>query len=183
MHQVVEVYELTNDTSVTAVSAGADRPVWSIRLPARAVDAAVGEGDLRPDVVAFRDGRVDLHAPFAPGLRQLTVHYMLPARAFPLAVEIVEAPDVLEVLLADPAGRATGVALHEERPAMLEGVRYRRYLSQRPTAGGTFTVDVRRVGLTPERAVPWLVGAVVVAFAAAHALARRRVGRPLPVHA
>lgn len=172
---VVEVFELTNDTSYTIVPGGDDRPVWSIELPAAARDPEVGDGDLGPGVVRFRGTRAELHAPISPGLRQLALRYTLPASAFPLTVPLRAAPDILEVLLASPDARAVGAGLHLEGTVQLEGTEYRRYLSPRVPAGSAVTIHApARGAVNVEHLVPGAVIATGSVLLGALVLARRR---------
>ena len=175
---IVEVFELTNDTTVTIVPGAGGRAVWSIELPAGAEDLVVPPGDLGPTVVRFVGRRADLVAPFAPGLRQLSINYTLPARAFPLTLRMTQTPDVLEVLLAGTDGEAAGAGLHEEAAVTLEGDSYRRYLSQRVPAGAEITVRARSGGAaTHDVVVPVALAATVAAFGGAMLYVRRH---PLP---
>ena len=169
---IVEVFELTNDTSLTIVPPADSIPVWSTPLVAGAEDAAVGGGDLGAGVVAFRNGRAELHAPIAPGLRQLSVHYTVPGDAFPLVVSLADSHEVLEVLVAGDAGQATGAGLHPEGPVTIEEQAYRRFLSQRAAPGAEVVISV--AGNPMERAALFGgLGAATLVLGAALVHARR----------
>src|ERR687886_1973844 len=49
--EVVEVYELANDSSLTLVSPDDARPTWSTVIPAAARDFEVGQGDVSRSAV------------------------------------------------------------------------------------------------------------------------------------
>jgi len=167
---VVEVFELTNDTSLTLVPGSDTQPVWSVALPPDAVDPEVGDGDLPSTVVRFRNGRAELYAPFAPGLRQLSVRYTLAERAFPLVIAMDQPAELLEVLLA--AGAAvSGAGLHKEQDVEIEGDPYARYLSTSASAGDRVEVTIH-VAASP-LIVPVAVGLTALLLAGALVYARR----------
>ena len=102
---VVEVFELSNDTSVTR-----DRPAtrrrrcWTAPLPDGATDPGADQGDVSPDAVRFSDAAtvVAVRAVLAraSSSSRFTLHRLparLPAAAFPST----GTTDVLEVLLED----------------------------------------------------------------------------------
>jgi len=128
--EVVEVYELSNDTTVTLVSSGDDHPIWTTIVPAGARDFRVSEGELGGDALTLRDGRVRLYAPVAPGVKQLSFTYTLADDAFPLSVPAGVGISVLEVLLEEPNAAASGASLREQAPATVSGRTFRRYLGQ-----------------------------------------------------
>lgn len=170
---VVEVFELTNDTSLTIVPRGDAVPVWSVALVEGARDPEVGDGDVVATTVRFRDGRAELFAPMAPGLRQLSVRYTVPERAFPLALPVPGTPEVLEVMIAGTQGTAAGAGLHVEKPVTIEGQAYSRFLSQRVAPGAV--AEIRLGSAAAERfAVPVAVGTSILVLAGALVYARRR---------
>lgn len=144
MRAVVEVYDLVNDSSVTRIASGsgAARAAWSAPLIQGTTGAAVREGDFPEAAIAFDDGRVSIHAPFAPGLKQLAFGYSVPARQFPLKVPFIEATGVLEVLLEEKTGSAAGGGLKEVEPVTVEGRSFRRFLASEVPAGAVSVVDL-----------------------------------------
>ncbi|MFL5562568.1 MAG: hypothetical protein ACJ79K_13935 [Gemmatimonadaceae bacterium] len=143
---VIEVFELSNDTSVTRI-APPDGSTWSGGIPASATDFHVGDGDISADAVTAKDARVDVVAPFAPGIKQLSFSYDLPAKAFPLSIPGEHHTDVLEVLIEDSLGVASGAGLTEVDPVNVDGRHFRRFTA-RDVAPSTV---VRVVIATPSR--------------------------------
>lgn len=169
---VVEVFELTNDTALTVVPRSETVPVWSTPLLAGAEEPEVGDGDVSASVVRFRDGRAEVYAPIAPGLRQLSVHYTVPASTFPLTLTLPDSLEVLEVLLAGADGTASGAGLHAERSVTIEEQQYARFLSRQAAAGDA--VVIRLSGSAAEKyAVPVVAGLSVLALAGALVHVRR----------
>lgn len=169
---VVEVFELTNDTSLTVVPRSDSQPVWSVELPEGASEPAVGDGDIPASVIRFRDRRAELHAPMAPGLRQLSVRYSLSADDFPLEITLEQPAELMEVLLAGSDRSASGGGLHFEQMVEIEGDQYARYLSPSAAAGDRIVISLG--GADAARyAVPAAVGVSVVILAGALVYARR----------
>lgn len=149
-HTVIEVFELANDelaTRVTADSAGA-APTWSIAIPASARDVRVGDGEISPEAFATDRGRVLVYAPIAPGIKQFSFSYRVPADAFPVRMEAADGAVVLEVLVEAPQASVTGASLAAVAPVTLEGRNFRRFLAQDVRPGSGFVIEVPAGGIT-----------------------------------
>src|SRR5689334_3006222 len=119
---VVEVYDLSNDSSVTRVAAG-DSPAgatWMTHIQPSAADFHVGQGDISDQAVTYSDGVVRVFAPLAPGLKQLSFSYSLPAKSFPLKLPLEKETGVYEILIEDKAGSVTGPHLKEVDPVVVD---------------------------------------------------------------
>lgn len=128
---VVEVYDLSNDSSVTLVAAG-DKPehaTFRARLTAGATDFRVTEGDVSAGAVTQSNGVVSVFAPIAPGVKQLSFTYMLPARAFPLKLPLEKETGVYEILVEEKAGNVTGPHIKEVDPVTVDDRDFRRFLA------------------------------------------------------
>jgi hypothetical protein len=181
--EVLEVYELSNDSSLTAVAPKDGRAVWTALVPERATKFRLGEGDVSEGGLVMRDGRVHLFAPVAPGLKQLSFRYELPRDAFPLTVPITEPVGVLEVVADDPGARVTGAALRERPPVRSEGRTFKRFLAQDVPRNAVVRIELTAGDGAMRGATVALLGALFAAAAAgALALALRR-GRARPAPA
>ena len=141
--EVVEVYELGNDSSVTRIAGGVDHPVWETTLPPNATDPRVNPGgEIPPNKISFTKGRVRLYAPVSPGARQLSYAYRLPKNALPFPVHIDQPTSVLEVLLEEPRATVAGGGLSEVAPTNTAGRSFRRFLAQSVNAPAELTIDV-----------------------------------------
>jgi hypothetical protein len=145
---VVEVFELANDSAVTIVSSASGTPTFSAKLPSAALKPVVGQGDIAAASVSFVGGEARVMAPFAPGLKQLVLSYELPSNAFPLILPLGNAATVVEVLLEEMTGRATGAGLSPREGVSVEGRRFQRFLAQDAAAN-----SVVEVSLPPAKAV------------------------------
>lgn len=180
--EVLEVFELSNDSSVTAVPpVGSPRGVWTTALPRGASRFAVREsGDVPADGLVAVGGAATLMVPVAPGLKQVAYSYRLPADALPLHVPVARPTGVLEVLLEESGGGATGAGLRQVAPVALEGKTFRRYVAQDAPAGAAVDVVTSTGGERPwpRVAVPVLLVVVGGGMAAALVATARRRERP-----
>ena len=110
-----------------------------------------GQGDVSADAIVASDGRVRVTAPIAPGPKQFSFFYELPANADPIALRVESAVPAVEVLVEDPRGRANGAGLLEVTPVEVEGRPFKRFLAQDVGAGAEFTVITMVVSGTLDR--------------------------------
>ena len=174
---IVEVFQLSNDTTVTAVSGARGRATWSAPLPPNAANFQLGQSDIGNNAVEFRDGRVQVYSAFSPGIRQLAFSYSVPASDFPLTLPIADPVGVFEVLVEDPGASASGGGLAEQQPVSLEGRNFRRFLGQNLATGSAIVINVGAPTVARTTRVmmfPVIAAAAVMAVALAIALTRRR---------
>lgn len=147
---VIEVFELSNDSSVTRV-APPQGTTWEGGIPAHAAGFRVGDGDISGDAVRTEGGRVLVEAPIAPGLKQLSFSYDVPARDFPLSIPAEHRTEVLEVLVEDPTGVATGAGLGEVDPVEVDGRHFRRFIAHDVVPSAVVRVAIDRPPAIPRR--------------------------------
>jgi len=138
--RVVEVFEVSNDTSVTRVAGTLERPTFEARLPDGARDIRAGDGEVTADAMTFAGGRARILAPIPPGIKQFSFTYRLPASGEPISVPSIAPATVLEVLLADERGSVSGAGLRETPPASVNGRRFRRFLAQDAPANAVVAI-------------------------------------------
>lgn len=185
---VIDVLEIENDTVLTRVAGAANRPTYSLLLPAGATNVRASQGELSDGAVEVRSGRADIFAPLSPGLRQLVLTYDLPASAFPVSVPLERAVTVLEVLLEEPGATADGGGLKSQGGVSVDGKNFTRYLGQGAPASAVVTL--RAAGGIGATSVPtWVLPLVLtlVTLGVILVVARRPVtpsatgaGRPVP---
>ncbi|MBV9879107.1 MAG: hypothetical protein JO180_01360 [Gemmatirosa sp.] len=179
---VIEVFELSNDSSVTRIEgASAAAGTWSTPVPSRATKFEVREGEVPADALALDRGRAVLHMPLAPGLKQIAFSYLLPADAFPLDVTTETPVSVLEVLVEDPKGTVTAPRVVGVDPVTVEGRSFRRFLGQDVRPRSRLVVDLPAP--TPSWIrwiVPGVLGLVGLAMVATLARPRRRLAASVP---
>lgn len=189
---IVEIFELSNDSSVTRVArsdadvhgdTGVDTSaVWESVLLDGARDARIGQGDFAAEVVRFSDGRVRVYGPFSPGLKQVSFSYTVPAAATDLSVMLASPADVMEVLIEDPLGRAEGGGVVASGPTTANGRSFARFLGQDVRANSVVQVHAPSRG--PSSATQVRVLLIVAALGAALlvGLARYMMRRPVGSH-
>lgn len=184
-HDIVEVYEITNDSGITAISRDDAHPTWTALLPGGAAGFSVGQSDISPRAVRASGGRVEVVAPMAPGLKQLSFSYRVPAKDFPLAIPITRPVGVFEVLAEDPRAVVTGPKLKPAEAVTIGGRQFARYLAQDEPANAVLQVESPTVtgASHQQRYLTILAVALGVAMLGAlgFVLARRRLPPPLVV--
>ena len=139
---VVEAYEIANESDQTLVSPDDAHPTFTAPLPAGVTKIQVGESDISAAAVSAALGRVRVTAPFAPGLKQFSFSYTLPQSAFPVHIPVEAATTVLELLLEEPRAEARGATLKPQQPATIERRTFQRYLGADAPAGASLEVRV-----------------------------------------
>lgn len=176
LRDIVEVYELSNDTTVTAVGRDSLAPVWSAPIPHAAERFAAGQGDVSPVTLQRRGDRVTLAAAFGPGVKQLSYSYSLPPSAFPLELTVEGQTGVFEVLLEEAAAQVRATNLRSMGDATTQGRTFKRFLAQSAPSGERVRIDVPVTTAATRTRV--LVGvAIVIALAMIATLARALVRR------
>ncbi len=130
LRTIVEIFELSNDSVRTRIAGGDSLPVWESGLLEGAADPRVGQADFSAEAVQFGNGRVRLFAPFAPGLKQLSYSYTLPAKVKDLSLLIDAPAAVLEVLVEDPLARVEGPGITRAPQESLNDRAFSRFLAQ-----------------------------------------------------
>lgn len=177
---LIEVFEITNDSSKTLIGANDKAPTFRVRIPQGAQDFKVAQGDVPADAVSFADGEVQVQMPFAPGLKRLSFSYSMDADAFPLKVPVQFTTGVLEVLAEDPQASVTAPKLAETAPASLDGRNFRRFLGNDVPSSGVLEMDLPGSGQAQKtRILISLVAAIALAMlvSLARAFGRRTRSR------
>jgi hypothetical protein len=143
---IIEVYEVSNDSSVTRVARGDAGITFDAPLPPGAARLAGGDGDVSPDAIRMSAGRAEVSAPLAPGTKRVSFYYDLPLDRSPIELLVESAVPVLEVLIEDPNGTAEGAGLVPVDPVSVEGRPFRRYLAQDAAAAQTIRITAPTTG-------------------------------------
>jgi hypothetical protein len=171
-----EVYDLENDTTVTAVARDSLSPVWTTHIPEKAQQFQLNtRGDLGPGSLLRNGTTIGLLVPVSPGIRQVAFTYELPPSAFPLRFPIESPTGVLEVLVQDPTARVSGAQFRETPAQEVEGRTFRRFLAQDVPSNAVIGVEVpRMIGAEREKVYIGVATALLAAMAAALVLTARR---------
>ena len=171
-----EVFDLENDSTVTAIARDEQHPVWTTHIPANAVKFELNaRGDLTNDAITHNGATIGLLVPISPGIRQVAFTYELPQSAFPLAVPLEQPTGVFELLVQEPTAHILGIPMRETAAQALEGRTFRRFLAQDLAASSVLRVDVpRMVGAEREKVYIGVATVILAAMAAALVLTARR---------
>ena len=176
---IMEVYDISNDSSVTRVAAG-DKPgdaTWQVHLPPNASDFRVSQGDISAAAVTEVNGLVSVFTPIAPGIKQLSFSYSLPANSFPLRLPLGKATGIYEILIEEKTGTVTGPHLREVDSVTVDERNFRRFLASDMPGNSVAVIDLpappaRSIDPRFMVAITLLLGGAMV-VALARALRRR----------
>jgi hypothetical protein len=175
LRQVVDVYEVANDSNRTLVT-GAAGATWRLTLPDEARDPASTGGDLPGESFRFADGRAELLVPFPPGSRQLVLTYSIPVESS-VAIPVHDPVASLEVLLEGAGSEVKGAGLVAEAPVSMEGRTFQRYRAADVATGASFSVETAgtpgsgRLALLVVAAIAVTLGVILARRAPAAAVA------------
>lgn len=133
---VLELFVLTNSGDRTLVTGSARRSTFEVSLPIGALEPRAAEGDVPNEAMEFLPGLARVTAPMAPGSKRVSFTYRLPVSAAPIGFAAAGPAELLEVLVEDPAGTATGAGIREEAPTSAAGRTFRRFVGEK-FAGAT----------------------------------------------
>lgn len=138
---VIEVYELSNDSTLTRVPGARQLVLFESRLPDGARSPRVGQGDLSSDAVQFEGTVLRVRAPIAPGLKQFSVSYLLPDDVRDVRLPVPAQTPVLEVLVEAKAARVTGGGMRTQPAAAVGGREFQRFLGDEVPAAAPVTIE------------------------------------------
>jgi hypothetical protein len=179
LRSVVEVYDVSNDSSVTRV-APTDTPkdaTWQAHVTPAATNFRVNQGDIPASAVSYARGAVNIYAPLAPGIKQIAFSYSLPAKSFPLTLPLEKATGIYEILIEEKAGSVTGPHLREMEPVTVDERNFRRFLASDMPVNSAAVIDLpappaRAIDPRYMVAITLVIGGTMV-LALAQALRRR----------
>lgn len=185
---VVEVFELENAGNRTLIAPHEEQFTWAVGLPNGAEGLIAGQGDVSAEAFTLRDGQVRVHAPMAPGLKQLSFSYTLARGDFPLTIPLTDSVEVLEVLAEPQQAKVSGARLREVERANVDGRLFRRWLADSAQAGSVVRVELPPIEL--DRRTIYLAGillsiGVVMLLSLSRSFQRRTPGITppgIPVH-
>ena len=143
------------------------------KAPARKAPSRNGD----TAAVTQANGVVSVFAPIAPGIKQLSFSYSLPARAFPLKLPLEKATGIYEILIEEKAGTVTGPHLREVDSVTVDERNFRRFRASNMPENSVAVIDLppppaRSIDPRFMVAITLLLGGAMV-VALAKALRRR----------
>jgi hypothetical protein len=141
---IVEVYDLSNDSTLTRVAKG-DAPAgatWQAHVVNGIGDFKVSQGDISAAAVSYANGVVSVFAPLAPGIKQLSFSYSLPAKSFPLKLPIETETGIYEILIEEKAGSVIAPHMKEMEPVTVDERNFRRFLGSDLPQNSVAVIDL-----------------------------------------
>jgi hypothetical protein len=155
---ILDLIILRNSSHRTRIAPDTLTPSWSVPLARGTRGLEVSEGDLSPDAVSRRGDSLLITAPLAPGERELTVQYQVPAGRRTVELPVSGPGVALNVLLEERDAKlvAPGLALADSQ--VIQGRSFRRW-------SGKLSQGVVRIILPTRGPAPgWLLASLVAAF-------------------
>jgi hypothetical protein len=141
---IVEVYDLSNDSTLTRVAKG-ETPAgatWQTHVVNGIGDFKVSQGDISAAAVSYASGVVSVFAPLAPGIKQLSFSYSLPAQSFPLKLPIETETGIYEILIEEKAGTVIAPHMKEMEPVTVDERNFRRFLASDIPENSVAVIDL-----------------------------------------
>jgi len=141
---IVEVYDLSNDSTLTRV-AKSETPAgatWQTHVVNGIGDFKVSQGDISAGAVSYANGVVSVFAPLAPGIKQLSFSYSLPAKSFPLKLPIETETGIYEILIEEKAGTVIAPHMKEMDPVTVDERNFRRFLGSDLPQNSVAVIDL-----------------------------------------
>jgi hypothetical protein len=141
---IVEVYDLSNDSTLTRVAKG-ETPAgatWQTHVVNGIGDFKVSQGDISAAAVSYANGLVSVFAPLAPGIKQLSFSYSLPAKSFPLKLPIETETGIYEILIEEKAGSVIAPHMKEMEPVTVDERNFRRFLGSDLPENSVAVIDL-----------------------------------------
>ncbi len=167
---ILDLIVLRNAGQRTRIGADSSRPTWVGPLPRGTMGLELGESDVSPEAVGREGDSLLVTAAIAPGEKQLTLEYLVPAGRQVLELPLAEPVPMLNVLAEEAEVVVSGGTLVFADSQTLQGRSFRRWTAESP-AGSL----VRIVLPGRPRAPEWILAALVAAVAIALALAGWRL--------
>lgn len=164
--RVLDLIVLGNDGQQTRIAPEVLRPSWSGPLPRGTIGLELGESDVSPDAVTRRGDSVIVTAPLAPGEKQVTIEYLVPAGLELLELPFTESVPMLNVLAEEKDAVVSGGTMELADSQVLQGRSFRRWTGLVP-AGTSLRVALPGRARAPEWVLAALVAAVVLVLAGA----------------
>lgn len=153
---VLDLLVLSNRGEKTRVGSDSLTPTWTGFVPFGALGARVGEADFSSDAAQIKGDTLVIYAPLAPGEKQVTLEYLLPAGS-ELTVPFPADSVATNVLAQDLSARVSNGAMALVDTQSIEGESFRRWVGV-PRANSSLRVTFGRAsGEVPG----WLLPAMV----------------------
>ncbi len=179
---ILDLIVLRNAGQRTRTAADSSRPTWSGPLPRGTIGLELGESDVSPEAVTREGDSLLVNAPIAPGEKQLTVEYLVPAGHEVLVLPFTEPVAMLNVLTEEKEATVSGGTVVFADSQTLQSRSFRRWSGTVPV-GSSLQVVLPGRRRAPEWILMALVSVITLALAAAGWYFVTRPAEPVSVRA
>jgi len=169
---ILDLVILRNAGRLTRVAPDTVRGSWSVQLPRGTVGLQVRESDVSSDAMIRTGDSVTIAAALAPGEKQITLEYLVPAGRSSVELPLQKAGLPLNVLTEEPEVRVTAPGITRADSQLIQGRSFRRWTGTVSTAG-VLRLVLPGSPAQPRWVLPALVGGLALALAGAGWLAFR----------
>jgi hypothetical protein len=131
----LDLIVLQNTGQRTRVTSDTLHPSISLPLPAGTVGLQVGESEVSAESVHRRGDTLMITAPIAPGEKQITVQYQVPAGRSTLELPVQATGQKINVLLEEIGARVSGAGMAYADSQVIQGRSFRRWTGVTPAPG------------------------------------------------
>jgi Ni,Fe-hydrogenase III small subunit len=163
---VLDLVILKNGGRLTRVAPDTLQPSWWVPLPQGTEGLQVGESDISSQAITRRADSLLIAAAIAPGEKQLTLQYQIPAGRTSIALAVQNPGMTVNVLVEEAGARVTGAGLALADSQVIQGRSFRRWTGTLSRAT-LIRVTVPGLPRTPRRLLLGLVAALALTLAAA----------------
>jgi hypothetical protein len=170
---LLDLIILRNTGRLTRVAPDTGKGTWSVPLPVGTVGLQVRESDISSEALTRAGNSLTIGAALAPGEKQLTLEYQVPAGRESVELAIARAGLPLNVLVEEPGARVVGRGMLPADSQVIQNRSFRRWTGT-VTAAGPLRILLPGGRSTPSWLLPALVGGLALALAGAGWYALRR---------
>ena len=163
---VLDLVILQNNGRRTRVAPDTVRPSWSVPLPAGTVGLDIGESDISTGAIVRQGDSLIISAAIAPGEKQLTLQYQVPAGQDSISLVVQRARATFNVLLEETGGKVVAPGLTLADSQVIQGRSFRRW-SGKVAGPAVIRIHLPRRAPTPQWVLLGLVSGLALGLAAA----------------
>ena len=131
--QVLDIVTLLNSGGATRVPADSQSPSWAMVLPAGVLNPEPGQSDFSAEAMVIARDTLRVFAPIAPGEKDLSISYAVPARAREFTIPLPQVTGMVFVLLEEHDARLRGSSVGSVVDTQsIQGHRFWRWTAQAP---------------------------------------------------
>jgi hypothetical protein len=176
---VLDLIILRNSGRLTRVAPDTIRGSWSVPLPRGTAGLQVSESDVSAASVSRAGDSLIVNAALAPGEKQLTIQYQVPAGRKELELPLDPQGLSLNLLVEEPGVKVVAPDIAPADSQVIQGRWFRRWAGT-VSSPGVVRLILPGADRTPSWLLPALVGTLALGLVAAgwYALAYRRSPAP-----